>query len=252
MYELSVCLIAQGAKRVILGDEVLIYDAQHFLLTSVHLPTLVELTEASVAMPYLGLALKLNVSEIAQLIIDGQLPAQQTQPIHRGMATGTNTAPLINAFVRLLDALTHPQGQTVLVPMIQREIVYHLLMSEQGARLRQIAVLHSQAYHIAQTIDYLKTHFASPLRIDELALRAHMSPSTFHQHFRNLTAMSPLQYQKCLRLNEARRLMLSQHQDVSTAAFQVGYQSLSQFSREYSRMFGIPPSRDMSDLRATA
>lgn len=251
MYDLSICLIAQGAKHVHLGEELLIYDATHFLLTSVNLPTTVQIAQASASQPYLGLALKLNLADIAQLMIECQLPppSQQTQ---RGMATGRNTASLINAFVRLLNATAQPQTLKILAPMIQREIIFELLMSEQGTHLRQIAVLHSQAHQIAHTINYLKTHFAAPLHIEELAQHAHMSASSFHQHFRSLTAMSPLQYQKCLRLNEARRLMLSHHQDVSTAAYQVGYQSLSQFSREYSRMFGVSPSRDMDYFRASA
>ena len=252
MYEPSICLIAQGAKRVLLGDETYVYDAQHFLITSVNLPTVAQIIKASRERPWLGLKLKLDQREISQLMVDSNLPPLRTQQSSRGMAIGEVTLPLISAFQRLIDLLAEPKDIPILAPIIQREIVYRLLVGDQGARLRQMASAGSQSQQIARAIDWLKSHFTNPVRIEDLATQVNMSPSTFHHHFRALTAMSPLQYQKCLRLNEARRLMLSERLDATSAAFQVGYQSPSQFSREYSRSFGAPPLRDITILRTSA
>jgi AraC-like DNA-binding protein len=168
------------------------------------------------------------------------------------MAIGEVTLPLLTAFQRLIELLAEPKDIPILAPIIQREIMYRLLVGDQGARLRQIASAGSQSHQIAQAIDWLKSHYTLPLRIDDLAAQVHMSPSTFHHHFRALTAMSPLQYQKWLRLNEARRLMLTERLDAATTAFQVGYESPSQFSREYRRVFGAPPLGDITYLRQMA
>jgi AraC-like DNA-binding protein len=184
--------------------------------------------------------------------VDSHLPPPWAQQSSRGMAIGEVTLPLLTAFQRLIDLLAAPQDIPILAPVIQREIMYRLLVGDQGARLRQIASAGSQSHQIAQAIDWLKSHYTHPLHIDDLAAQVHMSPSTFHHHFRALTAMSPLQYQKWLRLNEARRLMLTKRLDAATAAFQVGYESPSQFSREYRRVFGTPPSRDSTYLRHMA
>lgn len=250
MYEPSICLVAQGGKRVLLGEEdSFVYDAHHYLITSVHLPTVVQIIEASRERPYLGLNLKLDQREMSQLMADSNLPPPRAQQSSRGMATGEVTVPLLTAFQRLIDLLAEPNDIPILAPIIQREIVYRLLVGDQGARWRQIAVAGSQSQQIARAIDWLKSNFSQPLRIDDLAAHARMSTSTFHHHFRSMTALSPLQYQKQLRLQEARRLMLTEHLDAATAAFQVGYESPSQFSREYSRLFGAPPLRDISGLR---
>ena len=252
MYEPSICLIAQGAKRVLLGDDTYVLDVHHFLITSVDLPTVVQIIKASREKPYLGLILKLDRREISQLMVDSNLPPPRAQQSSRGMAIGEVTLPLLVAFQRLIDLLAEPKDIPILAPIIQREILYRLLVGDQSARLRQIASAGSQSHQIAQAIDWLKRHYTLPLRIDDLAAHVHMSPSTFHHHFRALTAMSPLQYQKWLRLNEARRLMLTERLDAATAAFQVGYESPSQFSREYSRLFGAPPLRDITYLRQMA
>ncbi|ABA88340.1 helix-turn-helix transcriptional regulator, AraC family [Syntrophotalea carbinolica DSM 2380] len=252
MYQPSICLIAQGAKRVKLGDESLVYDAQHYLITSVHLPTVVQITEASPEKPYLGLRLTFDLREVSQLMADSQLPPPRTRESSRGMATGEVTRPLLNAFQRLIDLLNEDEDIPILAPVIQREIIYRLLVGDQGARLRQIATAGSQSQQIARAIEWLKGNFTQPLRIDDLAEQASMSTSTFHHHFRSMTALSPLQYQKQLRLREARRLMLMERLDAATAGFQVGYESPSQFSREYSRLFGAPPLRDITNLRQVA
>jgi AraC-like DNA-binding protein len=252
MYEPSICLIAQGAKRVLLGDDTYVLDVHHFLITSLDLPTVVQIIKASREKPYLGLILKLDRREISQLMVDSNLPPPRAQQSSRGMAIGEVTLPLLTAFQRLIDLLAAPKDIPILAPIIQREIMYRILVGDQGARLRQIASAGSQSRQIARAIDWLKGHYTLPLHIDDLAAQVHMSPSTFHHHFRALTAMSPLQYQKWLRLNEARRLMLTERLDAATAAFQVGYESPSQFSREYSRLFGAPPLRDITSLRQMA
>jgi AraC-like DNA-binding protein len=249
MYEPSICLVAQGAKRVLLGDDTYVYDAHHYLITSVHLPTVVQIIEASPEKPYLGLRLKLDLREISQLMVDSNLPQPRAQQSSRGMATGEVTLPLLTAFQRLIDLLAEQQDIPILAPVIQREIIYRLLVGEQGARLRQIASAGSQSHQIARAIDWLKGNFTEPLSIDDLAAQASMSTSTFHHHFRSMTALSPLQFQKQLRLQEARRLMLAERMDAANAAFQVGYESPSQFSREYNRQFGAPPLRDITNLR---
>jgi len=252
MSEPSICLVTQGAKRVLLGDDVYVYDAHHFLITSVDLPTVWQIIKASREKPYLGLVLKLDQREISQLMVDGNLPPPRAQQSSRGMEIGEVTLSLLTAFQRLIDLLAEPKDIPILAPIIQREIVYRLLVGDQGARLRQMASAGSQSQQIARAIDWLKSHFTQRLQIEDLATQVHMSTSTFHHHFRALTAMSPLQYQKWLRLNEARRLMLTERLDVTTAAFQVGYESPSQFSREYSRLFGAPPLRDITTLRTSA
>ena len=245
----SICLIAQGAKRVLLGDEVFTYNAQTYLITSVNLPVVAQITEASMDKPYLGLTLELDQRTIAQLMMDSNLP-----PLHRnhqksrGMAVSKVSLPLLNAFQRLIDLLDQPEDIPILAPLIQREIIYRLLVGDQGPRMRQIGAVGSQSHSIVKTIDWMKNNFASRLSIDNLAAYTGMSTSTFHHHFHALTAMSPLQFQKKLRLNEARRLMLMENFDATTAALKVGYESPSQFSREYNRLFGAPPLRDIKNL----
>ncbi len=252
LYEPRICVIAQGAKRVQLGDDAYVYDAHHFLLTSVDLPTVVQVINASREKPYLGLVLRLDQREISQLMVDSNLPQPRPQQSSRGMATGEVTRPLLTAIQRLIDLLDEPKDIPILAPIIEREIFYRLLVGDQGTRLRQMASAGSQSQQIARAIYWLKDNFTRPLRIDDLAAQVNMSTSTFHHHFRAVTAMSPLQYQKWLRLNEARRLLLTENQDATTAAFQVGYESPSQFSREYSRLFGAPPLRDITSLRQMA
>ena len=252
MQEPSICLIAQGVKSVLLGDDTYVYDPRHFLIISVDLPTVVQVIKASLQKPYLGLRLKLDQREISQLMVDSNLPPPRAQQSSCGMAIGEVTLPLLNAFQRLIDLLSEPKDISILAPIIQREIVYRLLVGDQGARLREIASAGSQSHQIARAIDWLKSNFTRPLRVDDLAAQVHMSTSTFHHHFQALTAMSPLQYQKWLRLNEARRLMLTERLHAATAAFRVGYESPSQFNREYRRLFGEPPLRDIAKLRQMA
>lgn len=252
LYEPSICLVARGAKRVHLGEDTFVYDAQHYLLTSVHLPTVVQIIEASPEKPYLGLRLSFDLREVSRLMADSNLPPPRSQQTSRGMSTGKVTPALVDAFIRLLDLFDSEQDIPILAPVIQREIIYRLLVGDLGTRLRQIAAAGSQSRQIAHAIEWIKDNFSKPLRVDDLAEQARMSTSTFHHHFRAMTALSPVQYQKQLRLQEARRLMLTDRLDASTAGFRVGYESPSQFSRDYSRQFGAPPLRDISSLRQMA
>ena len=252
MVEPSIVLVAQGAKQMWVGGEAYPYDTSRFLITSLDMPANSEVKTASPRQPCLGLMLKLDVRVLAELIAQGGLPPHRERPIGIGVGLGEATPALLAPIARLVELLDEPEAIPVLAPMIHREIHYRLLMSDQAARLRQIASVDGQGHRIARAIDWLKLNYASPFRIDELAARVQMSAPTFHHHFRQLTAMSPLQYQKWLRLNEAKRLMLNEHFDAASAAFQVGYESPSQFSREYSRLFGAPPRRDIEVLRGGA
>lgn len=248
----SIVLVAQGAKRMWAGGEGFDYDCARFLVTSLDLPANSEVTQASAQQPCLGLVLKLDLRILAELIALGGLPSDRDRTAGKSVGIGTVTPALLTPMLRLLELLDEPQAIAVLAPLIQREIHYRLLCSDQGAKLRQIVSVDSQGHRIARAIDWLKLNYAKALRVEELAGRVQMSSPTFHHHFRQLTAMSPLQYQKWLRLTEARRLMLNEHLDVSSAAFRVGYESPSQFSREYGRLFGVAPKRDISRLRELA
>ncbi|HBC3404151.1 TPA: AraC family transcriptional regulator N-terminal domain-containing protein [Vibrio parahaemolyticus] len=245
----SICLIAQGRKRVLLGEESFIYDANHFLISSVDLPIIANIIEASEEQPYLGLIMELELTEISQLIVDSELAFTQAKEAQKGIAVGELSESLLDAFVRLAELLDEGQNIKILAPIIKREIFYRLLMSEQGTRLHQIVTAGSHSHQIAKAIDWLKNNFVKPLSVGDLASFTGMSKSSFYTHFRSMTSMTPLQFQKKLRLSEARRLMLTENLDAMAATFKVGYESPSQFSREYSRFFGAPPSKDIKSLR---
>ncbi|HCH0917147.1 TPA: AraC family transcriptional regulator [Vibrio parahaemolyticus] len=245
----SICLITQGRKRVLLGEESFIYDANHFLISSVDLPIIANIIEASEEQPYLGLIMELDLTEISQLIVDSELAFTQAKEAQKGIAVGELSESLLDAFVRLAELLDEGQNIKILAPIIKREIFYRLLMSEQGTRLHQIVTAGSHSHQIAKAIDWLKNNFVKPLSVGDLASYTGMSKSSFYTHFRSMTSMTPLQFQKKLRLSEARRLMLTENLDAMAATFKVGYESPSQFSREYSRLFGAPPSKDIKSLR---
>ncbi|HHG3022798.1 TPA: AraC family transcriptional regulator N-terminal domain-containing protein [Vibrio parahaemolyticus] len=245
----SICLIAQGRKRVLLGEESFIYDANHFLISSVDLPIIANIIEASEEQPYLGLIMELDLTEISQLIVDSELAFTQSKEAQKGIAVGELSESLLDAFVRLAELLDEGQNIKILAPIIKREIFYRLLMSEQGTRLHPIVTAGSHSHQIAKAIDWLKNNFVKPLSVGDLASYTGMSKSSFYTHFRSMTSMTPLQFQKKLRLSEARRLMLTENLDAMAATFKVGYESPSQFSREYSRLFGAPPSKNIKLLR---
>jgi AraC-like DNA-binding protein len=249
MVEPSIIVVARGEKQLWVGGEGFPYNPSRFLITSLDLPANSEVLAASTEQPCLGLTLKLDLRMLSELIAQSDLPSTRDRSVAKGIGIGAVTGAMLSSFERLLALLDEPESISVLAPLIQREIHYRLLQSDQASRLRQITSVDGQGYRIAKAIDWLKLNYATALRVEDLAARVQMSAPTFHHHFRNLTSMSPLQYQKWLRLNEAKRLMLNEHQDVSSAAFRVGYESPSQFSREYSRLFGLPPKRDIAILR---
>lgn len=254
VYEPCVALIVQGAKQVVVGGDTLVYDSEQFFVTSLELPAVATLLEASPERPYLALVLRLDLREMAALVLGGQLPpapptGQRDDRDGRAMGTARVTLPLLDVCRRLLDLVDQPGAAPLLAPLVLREFYIRLLMGEAGARLRQMTAVGGQGQQVARAIGWLKEHYARPLRVDELAREVRMSASSFHHHFKAMTAMSPLQYQKQLRLAEARRLMLLERLDAATAAYRVGYESPSQFSREYSRHFGAPPMRDIAGLR---
>ncbi|MFH4894236.1 AraC family transcriptional regulator [Vibrio sp. Y42_MX_L11] len=245
----SICLIAQGRKRVLLGEDSFVYDANHFLISSVDLPIIANIIEASEDKPYLGVIMELDLTEISQLIVDSELTFNQSKEAQKGIAVGELSEPLLDAFLRLIELLDEGQSIKILAPIIKREIFYRLLITEQGARLNQIVTAGSHSHQIAKAVDWLKNNFVKPLSVSELAAYSGMSKSAFYTHFRSMTSMTPLQFQKKLRLSEARRLMLTENLDAMATTFKVGYESPSQFSREYSRLFGAPPSKDIKSLR---
>ncbi|MGJ7542951.1 AraC family transcriptional regulator [Variovorax sp. LT1R16] len=250
MYEPAFCVIAQGSKRVLLSDEVYLYDSSQYLVVAQNLPVSGQVIDASPEAPYLGLRLSFDVKEITALALDLQLskatPARASQ---RGIFTGELSPTLLDPVLRLVKLLDTPEDLAALAPLITREILYRLLRSPDGWRLAQMAMVDSHSQRIAQAISVLSQRFQEPLRIEDLADRVHMSVSSLHQHFKAVTAMSPLQFQKQLRLQEARRIMIGEHLDAATAGHRVGYESQSQFNREYSRFFGSPPARDIKRLR---
>ncbi|BDR16545.1 AraC family transcriptional regulator [Vibrio sp. STUT-A11] len=245
----SICLIAQGKKRVLLGEDSYIYDANHFLISSVNLPITANILEASEEAPYLGIIMELDLQEISQLIVDSELSLNSGKEAQKGIAVGELSNSLQDAFIRLMTLLDEPDNIKILAPVIKREIFYRLLMTEQGVRLNQIVTTGSHSHQIAKAIDWLKNNFVKPLSVGDLAAYSGMSKSAFYTHFRSMTSMTPLQFQKKLRLSEARRLMLTENLDAMATTFKVGYESPSQFSREYSRLFGAPPSKDIKALK---
>jgi len=249
-YQPSVTVIAQGRKRVELGRNVFIYDASRFLLTSVDLPVVSRVIEASEKVPSLAMSLKLEMPVVREVLSREEIHVAEAQPDSPGMAIGETTVEFLSACCRLVDLLNTPRDIPFLSGLIQREIIYRILQSAEGARLRAIATLGEQSNRTARAIAWIKANFAKPLRVEDLAGIAGMGVSTLHHHFRVLTAMSPLQYQKQIRLQAARGRMLINGLDAASAAFEVGYESASQFNREYSRFFGRPPMRDIRNLRS--
>lgn len=245
----SIVLVVQGMKQMLVGGHVYTYDVERFVLNSLDLPAKSQVLEASPEQPCLGFVFKLDLRVMAELIPQAGLPASRGHTDDASTAVGTVTPALLEPFARLVALLDAPADIAVLAPLIEREIHYRLLQSDLAARLWQMASVGSQSQRIVRAIAWLKANYVRPLHTAELAAHVQMSPSSLHHHFRQLTSMSPLQYQKWLRLSEAKRLMLNEGLDAARAAFDVGYESPSQFSREYSRVFGAPPKRDIQALR---
>jgi AraC-like DNA-binding protein len=248
MYEPGLGLALRGAKQILLGQQVFVHEPASYLVTSVDVPVSSQVLRASKNDPCLCLTFRLDMVRIREM-----LPEVTGDRMTGAAAAGISLSPLegglLDPLLRLVRLLDAPRDLAMLGPLIEHEVLYRLLTGAQGARLVQIATSGSQGHQVSRAIDWLRRHYDAPLRIDELAGRVNMSSSSLHHHFRAITAMSPLQYQKQLRLHEARRMLLAGQCDVATAAHRVGYESPSQFSREYSRHFGAPPLRDVSRLR---
>ncbi|HET9919228.1 MAG TPA: AraC family transcriptional regulator [Ktedonobacteraceae bacterium] len=247
--EPSICVIAQGSKEVLLGESRYRYDPAHYLLTTVSLPRVSQILEASKEHPYLSLRLELSPSLVSSVAVEADYTWSKQQATVSAIAVSLLDGNLLETFVRLVRLVESPLHARMLQPLITRELLYWLLMGEQGSRLRHLALQGGYTPDIVQAVKRLRQHFDQPLRIEELAQDLGMSVSGFHHHFKAVTALSPLQFQKQLRLQEARRLMLSEDLDAASAAYRVGYQDAAYFNREYKSLFGIPPMRDIQRLR---
>ncbi len=248
----SFCVIAQGSKEVLLGDRRYRYDPAHYLLATVELPVVGQVLEASAERPYLSLRLDLDPALVGSVMVEAGHLASPNRSDVRAIDVSPLDADLLETVVRLVRLLDSPGEARILRPLITRELVYRLLRGEQGNRLRHMALLGGQTDRIADAIARLRRELDQPLRIESLARELGMSVSGFHHHFKAVTAMSPLQFQKQLRLQEARRLLLGESLDAASAGYRVGYDDASQFSREYKRLFGQPPMRDVERLREAA
>jgi AraC-like DNA-binding protein len=247
-----VAVIAQGSKEVLLGENRYRYGPSQYLLATVELPTIRRVLEASKERPYLSLRLELTPTLVGSVMLEAGHASFPGPAGVRGIDVSPLDANLLDAFVRLVRLLDAPAEAQVLGPLITREIIYRLLMGEQGVRLRHLAILGGYTPSIARAVGRLRHDFDQPLRIEQMARELSMSVSGLRQHFKAVTAMSPSQFQKQLRLQEARRLMLSEDLDAQVAAYRVGYQDASHFNREYKSLFGIPPMRDVQQLREEA
>jgi AraC-like DNA-binding protein len=249
--ELAFCVIAQGSKEILLGDTRYRYDSAHYLLTALELPVTSRVIDASPECPYLSLRLILDPALVSAVMVECDHGASHKPANINAISVCPFDEKLLDAVVRLVRLVDSPHEAPFLAPLITREIVYRLLMGEQGERLRHIAVRNDHTHHIATAIERVRRDFNQPLRIETIAREIGMSVSGFHHHFKTMTAMSPLQFQKRLRLQEARRLMLGESLDATSTAHRVGYGDASQFNREYKRLFGLPPRRDVERLRGT-
>jgi AraC-like DNA-binding protein len=249
VYQPCICVIVQGAKQVLLEEEIYSYAPPQFLAVSVDLPLVGQVTKASAAAPYLCLAIDIDARLIAELIAQSGDAAWSRGETARGLFVGEMDAAMQESALRLARLLETPRDIPVLAPMAMREFHYRLLNSPYGQAIAQLAIAGSNTHKIGQIIRRIKTQLAAPIRVEDLASMANMSPSSFHQHFKAVTAMSPVQYQKRLRLTQARHILLAGNADAQSAAYRVGYQSVSQFSREYARMFGAPPIRDIKGIQ---
>jgi AraC-like DNA-binding protein len=248
-YHAGIIVVAQGSKHVNLGKSSFIYDAAHYLLTAVDLPIVSWVAEATKEVPCLVLSLKLDISMVRDLLSREEIHVAAAPSDSPAMSIGETTPEFLSACCRLLDLLNRPEDIPFLSGLIQREIIYRILRGPEGARLRAIATLGDQSHRTAKAIAWITANYTKSLRVEELAELSSMGVSTLHHHFRMLTSMSPLQYQKQIRLQSARNLMLNNGMDAASAAFEVGYESPTQFNREYSRLFGQPPIRDVRALR---
>ncbi|WP_153977812.1 AraC family transcriptional regulator [Paenibacillus xylanilyticus] len=252
VHQPALCIVAQGSKLVVLGRESYTYDRTQYLVASVNLPISGQVVQATAEEPYLCVRLDFDSNQIFDLI---QSPAaMQSKPdnsTQRGLFVSSTKVPLLEAIIRLVRLLDTPEDIPILAPLFIREILYRIIQDEHGHSIKQFAVQNSHAQHIAKVIEVIQSEYDKPLRVDQLAAMVNMSSSSLHYHFKAITAMSPIQFQKQIRLQEARNMLIAGSTDAADAAFQVGYESPSQFSREYARMYGLPPKSDIQRLRHT-
>lgn len=249
VYHPSLCIVVQGMKEVLLAQERFKYGPADYLIASVNLPITGIVTEASSEIPYLALKLEFTPNQILDVLRDSQMKVEKKENAKRGMYVSRTEPSLLDAVIRLARLQDSPDDIPVLAPLVTKEIIYRVLKGQHGVVLEQISIEGSSASQISEVIEYIMKNFDQSFRIEEIAEKANMSVSSLHRHFKEVTAMSPIQFQKQLRLQEARSLLISESSDAAEVAFRVGYESPSQFSREYSRMFGLPPKEDIKSLR---
>ncbi|MCA1566195.1 MAG: AraC family transcriptional regulator [Acidobacteria bacterium] len=249
VFKPAFCVIAQGSKQMLLGEEVFRYDPGHYLISTVDLPIVSHVVEASEERPYLTFRLNLDTSLVASIMMESRLETKKGDASVKAMDVSPIDADLLDAVVRLARLLDTPEEMQALAPLIIREIIYRLLRGKQGARLSHLLASGGDARRISRAVKQLREHIDRPLKIEAIARELGMSVSGFHHHFKSVTAMSPLQFQKQVRLQEARRLMLGEELDVASASSRVGYEDPSYFSRDYKKLFGAPPQRDIAQLR---
>lgn len=249
VFTASICVVAQGAKEIQLGDDTYRYDPSNFILASLDVPIVGRVVKASDDEPFLCMKLEFDPTMIASVCVEAGIPAARAETSVKSVAVGRLDDDILDAFVRLARLLSNKADYKMVSPLVIREIVYRLLKSDQADRVRQMASFGGQTHRITKAVQNLQQRFREPLSIEGLAQELGMSVSSFHQHFKTTTSMSPLQFQKLLRLQEARRLLVSEHLDAGEAAMQVGYEDASQFSREYKRLFGEPPKRDVGRFK---
>jgi len=250
-YDPRLVIFLAGQKRISFGARTYLCDESSFLLSSIDLPVVSQVVAATPQKPMLGLLLRLDMPEVRRILSEEEFHSPVEASDALGMAVGITSHELLDACSRLVDLLDVPRDMPFLSALIQREIIFRLLRGPQGKHLRAIATLGEQSHRTAKAVSWLRMNYAKPLRVEDLADMAQMGVSTLHHHFRSLTAMSPIQYQKQLRLHVARERMLTEGLDAASAAFEVGYESASQFNREYSRLFGQPPMRDVKARRVS-
>lgn len=249
LFKPAFCIIAQGSKNVLLGDELFRYDSGNYLISTVDLPIVSHVAEASEDKPYLSFKINLDPVVVASVMMESGIEFKKTGANIKAMDVSPIDADLLDAVVRLSRLLDAPDEIQILAPLIIREIVYRLLKGNQGMRLGHLLATTGETRRISKAIGHLRENINQPLRIEEIARELGMSVSGFHHHFKSVTAMSPLQFQKQIRLQEARRLMLGEDFDAASAGFRVGYDDPSYFSRDYKKLFGAPPQRDIAKLR---
>jgi AraC-like DNA-binding protein len=248
VYEPAFCFVAQGAKQAQLGNEIFRFDPDHYMIYTVDLPLIFRIVDATPERPYLGFSLTLTPSVVASVMVESGIKIKSGNGSAKAMGVNAVSADLRDAIVRLVRLIDDPAGQRVLAPLITREIIFRLLEGGQGPRLAHLLSF-GDTERVSKAVAHLRAHFDEPLKMEEIARTVGMSVSRFHHHFKSVTAMSPLQYQKQIRLQEARRLMLNEDVDAASAGFRVGYEDPSYFSRDYKKQFGAPPQRDIAALR---